>query len=214
MLKILRNLKDNYSSVLTGDESYIFYFSPNTTVFLAKGKRKKFQPIRGIHSKKLMLTVFWNPDGFHLIDFLPERTSMNAKYFIDNVIRVLKEKFGNSEMKILLHFDNCSAHTAKSTSAALLNSSFVILPHPPYSPDLAPSDFFLFGYLKSKLRGFCAKTADELKKKIRDVLEGIGRIQRQNAFSNWIKRLRRVVYLKGNYFYSPKILKKGRKKKA
>ena len=41
-------------------------------------------------------------------------------------------------------------------------SVFQRAPHPPYSPDLAPSDFFLFGYVKEKLGGQSFKTREEL----------------------------------------------------
>jgi hypothetical protein len=43
-------------------------------------------------------------------------------------------------------------------------------PHPPYSPDLAPSDFFLFGYAKGKLMGYCAETPSEFLVHIRVIL--------------------------------------------
>ena len=47
--------------------------------------------------------------------------------------------------------DNAPIHTARVATAAA--SGFEILPHPPYSPDLAPSDYYLFPKLKSQLSG-------------------------------------------------------------
>ena len=49
--------------------------------------------------------------------------------------------------------DNAPAHKARQTLALLSNLDFEIHPHPPYSPDLAPSDYFLFPALKSFLKG-------------------------------------------------------------
>ena len=43
---------------------------------------------------------------------------------------------------IFLHFDNARPHAAEHEVDEM---GFKKLPHPPYSPDLAPSDFFLFG---------------------------------------------------------------------
>jgi histone-lysine N-methyltransferase SETMAR len=40
---------------------------------------------------------------------------------------------------------------------------WTVLPHPPYSPDLAPSDFHLFGPLKDALRGRRFADDEELK---------------------------------------------------
>jgi hypothetical protein len=48
-------------------------------------------------------------------------------------------------------------------------------PHPPYSPDLAASDFFLFGYVKGKLVGYRAETPSELLARIRVILVEIPR---------------------------------------
>jgi histone-lysine N-methyltransferase SETMAR len=54
---------------------------------------------------------------------------------------------------VLLLHDNAPAHTSQAVMAAATDCGFEILPHPPYSPDLAPSDFYLFPKLKTKLRG-------------------------------------------------------------
>jgi histone-lysine N-methyltransferase SETMAR len=54
--------------------------------------------------------------------------------------------------------DNARPHTAHLTQDFLADGPFEVLPHPPYSPDVAPSDFYLFGTMKSKLKGLNAKT--------------------------------------------------------
>ena len=53
----------------------------------------------------------------------------------------------------VLHHDNTPAHTALSIREFLAKKSIPGLPHPPYSPDLAPCDFYLFPKLKLKLKG-------------------------------------------------------------
>ena len=52
----------------------------------------------------------------------------------------------------LLH-DNARPHSAHVTTALLEKFKWDILDHPPYSPDLAPSDFHLFLHLKKHLAG-------------------------------------------------------------
>jgi transposase len=52
-----------------------------------------------------------------------------------------------------LHHDNAFAHMSLKTTEFVTNNNMVIVPHPPYSPDLAPCDFFLFPKLKMKLKG-------------------------------------------------------------
>ena len=47
------------------------------------------------------------------------------------------------------------------------------VPHPPYSPDLAPSDFFLFLWVKKVLKGKCFANVEEVKQKMAKALKGI-----------------------------------------
>ncbi|GBP02684.1 Histone-lysine N-methyltransferase SETMAR [Eumeta japonica] len=49
--------------------------------------------------------------------------------------------------------DNASVHTARVSRQALKDTGFSEIDHPPYSPDLVPSDYFLFSNLKKELRG-------------------------------------------------------------
>ena len=49
--------------------------------------------------------------------------------------------------------DNALAHLSQVAMTAATECRFEILPQPPYSPDMAPSDFYLFPKLKSHLRG-------------------------------------------------------------
>ncbi|KAK7882271.1 hypothetical protein WMY93_028445 [Mugilogobius chulae] len=58
-----------------------------------------------------------------------------------------------SEGVILPHDDNAKTHTAAQTTQTINQLGWELLPHPPYSPDLAPSDFPLFGLLKTFTRG-------------------------------------------------------------
>jgi len=54
---------------------------------------------------------------------------------------------------VLLLHDNAPVHSAVISKAAIKECNFTELPHPPYSADLAPSDYYLFSKLKSDFRG-------------------------------------------------------------
>ena len=54
---------------------------------------------------------------------------------------------------MLYHHDNAPSHRASMTQETIDRRSIEVLGHPPYSPDLAPCDFFLFSTLKKILRG-------------------------------------------------------------
>ena len=55
--------------------------------------------------------------------------------------------------KVLFHQHNAPCHKSLATMAKLNELSFEVLPRPPYSPDLAPSDYYLFTDLKKMLLG-------------------------------------------------------------
>jgi transposase len=62
----------------------------------------------------------------------------------------------------LLHHDNAPAHTSLKTTEFVTNNNVVIVPHPPYLPDLSPSDFALFPKLQTKLTGQHFETVSDI----------------------------------------------------
>jgi transposase len=69
--------------------------------------------------------------------------------------------------------------------------------HPPYSPDLAPYDFFLFGNVKRKLMGYHAESPSELLIRIRVILSEIPRETFNAVFLEWTERLRKSIDTNG-----------------
>ena len=65
----------------------------------------------------------------------------------------------------LLH-DNARPHTARTRIDALETLKFEVLSHPPYSPDLAPSDFHFFPHLERDLKGTHFTSDDEVKQAV------------------------------------------------
>jgi hypothetical protein len=72
---------------------------------------------------------------------------------------IRSKRRGLLSKRVLLLHDNTRPHTAAHTVDTLRALKFEVLKHPPYSPDLAPSDFHLFGPMKEHLRG--QKFADD-----------------------------------------------------
>ena len=69
------------------------------------------------------------------------------------VRRKRPEKWGTNSW-FLLH-NNAPAHRSVLVKDFLAKNSVITLEHPPYSPELAPTDFYLFPRLKSALKGYC-----------------------------------------------------------
>ena len=64
-----------------------------------------------------------------------------------------RRRRGKLRSGVLLLQDNAPAHRAQQAVQTTEQCGFEILPHPPYTPDLAPSDFFLFPNLKKSIKG-------------------------------------------------------------
>jgi len=112
---------------------------------------------------KVMATVFWDAEGIVLIDYLEHGSTITEIYYTDLIEKVraaLKEKRrGKLRRGVLFHQDNSPPHTSSQALAAIPSAGFELLIHPPYSPDLAPSDFYLFPELKEFAKG--RKSADD-----------------------------------------------------
>ena len=72
-----------------------------------------------------------------------------------------------------LQHDNAPAHMALSVQQFLAKNNMTVIPHPPYSPDLAPCDFFLFPRMKGQMKGTSFADVSEVKKKTLLVLNNI-----------------------------------------
>ena len=74
---------------------------------------------------------------------------------------------------MLFHHDNAPSHQASTTQEKIDRRSIEVLGHPPYSPDLAPCDFFLFPTLKKILRGRQFDDAD-LQRAVQSAIASLG----------------------------------------
>ena len=74
-----------------------------------------------------------------------------------------------------------------------------VVPHPPYSSDLAPSDF-LFPKLKMKLKGRRFQNLEEIQADSQAVLKTLRENDFQECFKNWQRRCDRSQASEGDYF--------------
>ena len=95
---------------------------------------------------------FWDQDGIPLIDHLPKGQTINSSLPVQ-MKDIWKEKRRSDFTKgVLFLYDSAPAHRALATQKKLAYLGFQCLDHPPYSPDLAPSDYHLFPGLKKQLK--------------------------------------------------------------
>jgi len=74
------------------------------------------------------------------------------------------------------------------------------VPHPSYSPDLAPADFLLFPKLKTTLKGCHFQAIEEIRENAIRELHAITGSAFQEAFQQWKKRWEWCITSRGDYF--------------
>ena len=196
-----------WNRLITGDESWIYWNNSHTKQWIHCGEPRPTTPNHLIADKKSMLTVFFSTRGFLLINLMPQGQKFNSKYMCNTILSNLKTNYEvvrkNAKSKgTYLHMDNAKPHNSQMTKAFIQNLGMNRLPHPAYSPDISPSDFWLFGYLKEKLEGTSHTNENELKQTIVSILQKIPKSDIIKVYENWIERLHAVINSNGEYLQS------------
>jgi len=115
----------------------------------------------------------------------------------ENVRRKRPQKWQNQNL--IINHDNAPAHRSFKVSQFLAKNNMTVVPHPSYSPDLAPCEFFLFPKLKLRMKGRRFNTIEEIQEESQRVLDTIPKRDVQGYFQAWQKRWDRCVRAKGEY---------------
>ena len=143
---------------------------------------------------KAMMIVFFDIRGVIYIDWVPEGQTVNQVYY-KNVLTTLRERVRRRRPDMwknaswILHHDNAPAHNALSVKRYLAKNNIPVMEHPPYSPDLAPCDFFLFPKIKSALKGTRFESVDAVKAKATQLLNSLTQDDLQHCFQQWNIRM-------------------------
>jgi len=100
----------------------------------------------------------------------------------------------------MLHHDSAPAHAALLIRSYVAKHQTSVVPHPPYSQDFAPAEFFLFPKLKATLKERRLKTIEEIQENAITELRAITESAFQEAFQQWKKRWERCMASRGDYF--------------
>ena len=96
-------------------------------------------------------------------EFLILTVSANNANLLDQLRTAIREKrLGKLSKGVLLQQDNARVHTCKVVMDVVERNGYELILHPAYSPDLAPSDFFLFPNLKKDIRGLHFRSDEEV----------------------------------------------------
>ncbi|EYB98974.1 hypothetical protein Y032_0027g1627 [Ancylostoma ceylanicum] len=204
---LLRNKNDPFlDRIVTCDEKWILYDNrKRSSQWLDRDEPPKQFPKKKLHEKKTMLTVWWNSAGILHYEFLKTGETIDA----DNYCRQLDKMHENlaraspavvnRKGPILLH-DNARPHVSQKTSQKLSDLGYEILPHPPYSPDLSPTDYHFFKHLDNLVKGRVFKNQTDAENAFREFIASKTPDFYRKGIHDLVKRWQKCVDSNGAYF--------------
>lgn len=145
--------------LITGDEKWVRYDNNvRKSSWSKKGQAAQTVAKPGLTSRKVMLCVWWDWRGVVYHELLQSGQTIDSTLYCQQLTRLhhaIKEKRPElaNRKGVVFHHDNARPHTSWATRQKLRRLGWEVLMHPPYSPDLAPSDYHLFRSLQNSLNG-------------------------------------------------------------
>ena len=134
--------------------------------------------------------------------FLERGNTVNSENYCELLTQVkkdIKNKRRGLQSRGVILQDNARPHTAARTLAKIEDLGWKLLTHPPYSPDLAPSDFHLFGPLEESMKGIHFQTDEEVKAAVSNWLRTQSTEFYAKGIDNLISRWNKCVAKEGDY---------------
>ena len=151
------NGNENVLKNITGDETCVYGYDVETKMQSSQWIGQGSRPKKARMSWSYIKVVFLDWKGIVHHEFVPRGQTVNKQLYqevlarLRDAVRRKRPELWETQTLMLQH-DNSPAHAKHQTS---------VLPHPPYSPDLAPANFFLFAKLKTTLKGRRFHTIEE-----------------------------------------------------
>ncbi|GFW35236.1 histone-lysine N-methyltransferase SETMAR [Trichonephila clavipes] len=164
-----RNENDPFlKQPITGDEKWVVYNNIKQKRSWSRPGEPTQTSKADTHQKKVLLSVWWDYKGIVHFELLPPNRTINSDVYIEqltklnNAVEEKRPELTNRKVVVFYH-DNAKPQTSLVTRQKLLELGWDVLPHSPYSPDLASSDYFLFRSLQNSLNGKNFNNDDDVK---------------------------------------------------
>lgn len=202
-----RNPSEFLRRYVTVDETWVHHYTPETKQqskqWTSTGERAPKKAKTVCSAGKVMATVFWDSQGVIFIDFLEKGKTITGAYYAALLERfneeLMKKRPHLAKKKVLFHQDNAPAHSSAVATSKLVELGYELLPHPPYSPDLAPCDFFLFPNMKKWLAGQRFSSNEEVIAATEAYFAGFDKKYFLDGLKRLEHRWKKSVELKGEY---------------
>ncbi len=208
LLRLFRNFPKVMERTVTMDESWVYMYNPlrkeESREWLHKEDPRPIKAQRARATGKVLIITFFDTSGLIYYEFYHK--TIKKGDFIQICGRFLdafetRRPRGRFRGCLFLHMDNAQPHTAGDSMNFLRSHQVQVLPHAPYSPDLAPNNFWFYGRLKGDLRGVRFPDIPTLKDAVRDQIGNITSMEYcQCIMKTWVKRLISCITANGGYF--------------
>ena len=163
--------KSFWHQIVTGDEKWIHYDnSKRKKSYVKPGQPAKSTAKSNIHGAKVMLCIWSDQKGKLYYELLKPGETINGERCRTQLIRLKRAivekspEYATRLEAIIFHHDNARPLVAIPLKNYLENSVREVLPHPPYSPTLTPSDYHLFRSTQNALTGIRFTSEQRIKK--------------------------------------------------
>ena len=195
-------------ALVTYDESWIYCYDPQTKRQSSQLKHadsprpKKARQSKSTH--KPLMIPFFDSTGMIYMLWVPTGQTVNKEYY-GEVLREFRKWFLQNRSALFKsgqwHFyqDNAPVHNSILVTDYLTKMGIKTV-HSHYSPDLAPSDFWLFPKLKEKLRGCRYETIEEMKEAVTKVINTLTQEDFPGAFQKLFEWCNKCIATGGDCF--------------
>ncbi|XP_066254460.1 histone-lysine N-methyltransferase SETMAR-like [Euwallacea similis] len=178
-----RNSNEFLRHFVTVDEMWIHHNTPETKEqskqWAFPGERAPKKAKMSLSTNKVMAMVFWDACGVTHIDYLKKVKAITGEYY--------SKLLDRSDIE------------AKTTAFGEKKCCYELLPHPAYSPDLAPCDYFLSPNLKKWLGGKRFGSNEEVITETNAYFEGLDKTYYLEGIKQLEKRWTKCIELKVDY---------------
>lgn len=147
--------------IVVGDVKWMRYEdvvpeeSPSTSAESQPGPSKKIKR-KKLPCKKVLLCIWWDCKGLIHHELLPTGQGLNSDIYCQQLFRLkaaIEEKRPElvNRDSVLFHMDNARPYMSVLARRMIREFGWEVLPHPPSSPDMAPSDYYMFYLMQSHL---------------------------------------------------------------
>ena len=197
-----------WTKVITTDEAWFYLVNINRKTrvqYISRDQTKSVCDtfVEESHTKGVMVWLGILANGCTKVRFVKKGAKIDSNYYIQKILKpFIKEDIPKlyPNKDFLFQQDSAPSHRSKMTRKFLRENKIpYITPEQwlPNSPDVAPMDFFLWGYLKWRVNQRKFKTLNGLKKVIREEVKKIPQKLIDKALKSWGKRCRQIYYNKG-----------------